>query len=240
MAGEARSEEAVKTHRGAPDAGAVILFGAPGAGKGTQARFLAEYYGVPQISTGDILREHVQAQDELGAQVAGIMRAGLLVPDVLMGRLVRERLERPDAARGFVLDGYPRTVEQARFIADLLRKKNLAPVVIHLAVDYNVIISRLAARRQCPECGTLYNLLSNQPKRDELCDRDGSALAAREDDREEVVRRRLREYDAETRPVLDFFRSGSSRLFEIEASREAPEAIAERIRRVIDGAGSNR
>jgi adenylate kinase len=153
---------------------------------------------------------------------------------------MRERLERADARRGFILDGYPRTVEQARFIGRLLREKDLAEVVIHLAVDYNIVIARLAARRQCPKCGTLYNLLSNPPKSDELCDRDSSPLVAREDDREDVIRRRLREYDVETRPVLDYFRSGGFRILEVEASQDAPEALSKTIRRLIDGARPNR
>jgi adenylate kinase len=153
---------------------------------------------------------------------------------------MRERLERPDTGRGFILDGFPRTVEQARFIGALFEEKHLDEVVIHLAVDYNVVISRLAARRHCPECGTLYNLLSNPPKTDELCDRDGSVLAARDDDREEVIRRRLQEYDAETRPVLDYFRSGGFRIYEVEASHDVPAALAETIRRLIDGVRPNR
>ena len=213
---------------------AVILFGAPGSGKGTQARLLEQWAGIPQISTGDILRQHVAARDEIGVQVARIMDSGLLAPDELIHTVIRERVGQPDCAAGFILDGFPRTLAQACFLAGLLKEKHLGEVVIHLLVDYNVIIARLAARRQCPRCGALYNLISNPPQTDALCDRDGSALVARDDDREEVIRRRMREYENETKPILEYFRAAGFRIFDLEASHDAPEALFERIRRLIE------
>src|SRR5438874_249768 len=118
--------------------GAIVLFGAPGSGKGTQARLLVECLNVPQISTGDMLREHILAEDDLGRQVKAVMHSGSLVPDTLVNRLVAERLRRPDCARGFILDGYPRTRQQAETLCNLLQKKGMDEVVIHLVVDYNV------------------------------------------------------------------------------------------------------
>jgi adenylate kinase len=214
----------------APKALAVVLFGPPGSGKGTQSRFLVQWLGIPQISTGDMLREHVHAETELGKSIAARMKAGGLVPDRLVNELVIDRIGRPDCEKGFILDGYPRTPEQAAEIQKVFSAKGTAEVVIHLVVDYNVIISRMAGRRVCPECGTLYNALSNKPSREGSCDLDGSTLVTREDDQPEVVRARLDAYEALTRPVIDFFRRSGVRMFEANASNQAPQAIFEKIR----------
>jgi adenylate kinase len=218
---------------GAGPARAVILFGPPGSGKGTQAKLLASHFGIPHISTGDLLREHVDAGDEIGRAVQATMQAGLLVPDALVERIVEERLNRSDARNGVLLDGFPRTLEQARFLSRLLEKKNLDELVIHLGVDYNEIITRLTARRQCPKCGTLYNLRTNPPKSDEVCDRDGSRLTVRADDREEVIRERLRAYEELTRPLLEHFRSSGKHFRELDAGRDSPEELSARISRLI-------
>lgn len=213
---------------------AVILFGSPGSGKGTQSKYIAHWLGIPQISTGDMLREHIRAGDTIGAAIEGRMHAGSLVSDELVNRLVFERISQPDCARGFILDGYPRTMAQAEETMRLLAADGADEVVIHLVVDYNVIISRIAGRRVCPQCGTLYNAVSRPPKIDGVCDLDGTALVVREDDKEDVVRQRLAQYERQTEPLIGFFRATCSgltkaRLLEVDASREKPEAIFARI-----------
>src|SRR5437870_4267466 len=139
---------------------ALVLFGPPGSGKGTQAKLLVQCLGIPQISTGDMLREHIQAGNSLGREIGDIMRSGALVADEKVNSLVVERLARPDCAKGFILDGYPRTRQQAELLRAWLQERRIDELVIHLQVDYNNLITRLTGRRQCPQCGTLYNLFS--------------------------------------------------------------------------------
>ncbi len=208
---------------------ALILLGPPGSGKGTQAVLLAERLGIPHISTGDILREHVAARTELGRRVEAIMSAGQLVPDELVNTIVEERLSRPDCEGGCILDGYPRTVAQAERLAEVLARRGLRPVIVNLAVDYNVIVTRITARRQCPVCGASYNLITNPPREDERCDRDGAALAARQDDSEEVVRRRLEAYERQTLPLIEYYRQIGVVFHDVPGDRGAPEQIAGRI-----------
>lgn len=207
----------------------LILFGAPGSGKGTQATILRQELDLPHISTGDMLRERVERKDELGLQVAGILQSGGLVPDATVNGLVAERIERPDCERGFILDGYPRTVNQARILTELMNLKGIAIVVIHLKVDYNVIVARLAGRRQCPTCGALYSFNPNAPTVP-VCDYDGSRLVVREDDREEVVTERLKAYDRQTTPVLEFFREAGITCVDVDgAAPGGPPVVAKRI-----------
>ena len=177
-----------------------------------------------------MLREHVRAGTELGKSIAAKMKAGGLVPDALVNDLVIERIQKPDCQRGFILDGYPRTPEQAAEIQRVFGTSGTTEVVIHLIVDYNVIISRMAGRRVCPKCGTLYNAVSNRPAKEGICDLDGSALVVREDDRPDVVRARLEAYAALTRPVIDFFRQSGVKILEENASDQTPQAIFEKIR----------
>ena len=212
---------------------AVVLFGSPGSGKGTQAKYIVEWLGIPQISTGDMLRDHIRRGTEIGLSIAARMRAGTLVPDELVNALVAERIARPDCARGFILDGYPRTSAQAREMMRLLRPLGAEEVVIHLVVDYNVIIARMQGRRVCPKCGTLYNSISRPPQTEGICDLDGEKLVVRDDDRPEVVRERLEQYEAQTRPIIDFFRQDNHRVFDVDASRERPEAVFGRIRELL-------
>ena len=209
---------------------AVVLFGSPGSGKGTQSKFLVRWLGIPQISTGDMLREHVRSGTAIGKSIAARMKAGELVPDRLVNDLVWERLRQPDCGRGFILDGYPRTPEQAAEMLWVLKTSGTTEVVIHLVVDYNVIISRMAGRRVCPKCGTLYNAISNRPAKEGVCDIDGSTLEVREDDRAEVVRARLNEYEALTRPVIESFRAAGVKLFEVNASEQGPQQVFDEIR----------
>src|SRR5258706_2650569 len=208
----------------------LILFGAPGSGKGTQAKLLKNTLGLPHISTGDMLRERVARRDELGLQGEKTLQAGALVPDATVNALVAERIEEPDCEPGFMLDGYPRTVSQAEILAGMLRAQAIATVVVHLKVDYNVIVARLAGRRQCPVCGALYSLSPNAPTVSEVCDYDGSKLVVREDDRPEVVMERLKAYDRKTAPVLDYFRTAGFECWEVDgAAPGGPQAIAKRI-----------
>jgi adenylate kinase len=209
---------------------ALILFGSPGSGKGTQSKFLVDWLGIPQISTGDMLREHIRTGDSIGAAITEKMKAGSLVPDELVNQLVFERIQQSDCERGFILDGYPRTLAQAREMMRVLEARCVEGVAIHLVVDYNIIISRISGRRVCPKCGTLYNAVSHPPKIDGVCDLDGTALVVREDDKEEVVRRRLDQYESQTQPVIELFRANGDRLIEVHAGNDAPETIFERIK----------
>jgi adenylate kinase len=182
-----------------------------------------------------MLRERVASGDSLGREVASLMQAGSLVPDETVNRLVEERIELPDSENGFILDGYPRTVNQARLLGTVLSAKQVSPLVVHLKVDYNVIVARLSSRRLCPTCGALYGTTPNVPTA-EICDYDGSRLVIRDDDREEVVRARLEAYERQTKPVLDFLGSAGYKLLEIEGDG-APQAIAGKIVKFVKETG---
>ncbi len=208
---------------------ALLLFGPPGSGKGTQAVLLSDALKVPHISTGDIFRQHVKDGTELGKRVQAIMNSGQLVPDELVNQIVESRLAQADCKKGFILDGYPRTLRQAEMLDGLLRSMGKARVVVNLLVDYNIIVTRITARRQCPVCGASYNLVSNPPKNDSVCDRDGAALIQREDDKEDVMRRRFQAYDEQTLPVMGFFGRDGYRLVEVKGGNGAPEELTEKI-----------
>jgi len=207
------------------------LFGPPGSGKGTQARILRDKLGWAHISTGDMLRERVASGDELGRKTAAIMQSGALVPDEIVNQMVEDRIEQPDAAKGFILDGYPRTVAQSQLLDCLLKAKRVQAMVIHLKVSYNEVIARLSGRRICPACGTLYNVSANSPQL--TCDRDGSRLAVRDDDREEVVLQRLKAYDSQTAPVVEYLKGAGYRVSEVQGGSRTPEAIAGEIENLI-------
>ena len=212
---------------------AVILFGRPGSGKGTIAKYLNRYLGMPHISTGDILREHISAGDELGREVKAVIDSGRLVADELVNRIFVERIEKPDCADGAILDGYPRTIEQAEFVCDLLKRREFDSMVIYLDVDYNEIVSRLTARRICPQCGSVYNLRSKPPRVDGICDLDGAALITRGDDREDVIRQRLTNYDQQTQPLVEFFRGRVNWFHRINGSEGSPEQVGVRVCNLI-------
>jgi len=209
------------------------LFGSPGSGKGTQAKLLKDDLGLAHISTGDMLRERVASGDAVGRSVASLMQAGELVPDGTVNRLVEERIDQPECANGFILDGYPRTVQQARLLAELLVLRPVRTIVVHLVVDYNVISARISGRRQCPACGSLYGAGSHAPKTPGVCDQDGTKLVVREDDREEVVRERLRAYEQQTAPVLAFFRQSGIPSWDVPAADGPPQTIAKGIEALI-------
>jgi adenylate kinase len=213
---------------------AIVLFGSPGSGKGTQAKLLTECLGIPHVSTGEMLREGVRTGIGVTPKTAAKMHAGILVKDAVVEAMVEDRLSRPDAANGFVLDGYPRTLVQAEHLTGWLGQRGIRELVIHLAVDYNIIIARLTGRRECPRCGTPYNVLLRPPKVDELCDLDGSKLVRRDDDREDVIRARLDAYDRQTRPVLEFLRNNGGRVIEVDASNDPPEAVFRKIGQAME------
>lgn len=208
---------------------AIVLFGSPGSGKGTQAKLLRQCMGVPHVSTGDMLREHIEAGDELGLEVKSAMQSGNLVSDDLVNRLVEDRLARPDCARGVILDGYPRTLPQAKVMGNLLAGRGLSPVVIHLQVDYTKVVVRMTGRRMCPVCGTLYSLTSNPPRTAGVCDKDGAALITRDDDREAVIRQRLDGYERQTQPLIDYFGTAGVPAFTVDGGEGTPQTIVNRI-----------
>lgn len=211
------------------------MFGPPGSGKGTQAKLLTNHLALPHISTGDMLRERIASGDPLGLQVNDMMKAGRLVPDEVVNRLVDDRISAPDCVNGFILDGYPRTLAQAQWMSGEIERREYLQVVVHLKVDYTRIIKRLTGRRICPQCGALYSRKSNPPKVADICDNDGVALIVREDDREDVITERLAAYDRQTKPVLDFFARSGRTFFEVDAAGVLPEVVLERTLSLMNG-----
>ncbi len=184
----------------------LILLGAPGAGKGTQAKYITEKYGIPQISTGDMLRAAVKAGTELGLKAKAVMDAGELVSDDIIIGLVKERIKEADCANGFLFDGFPRTIPQAEAMVEA----NVAiDHVVEIAVDDNEIIARLSGRRVHPGSGRIYHIEHNPPQREGLDDETGEALVQREDDSEETVKNRLAIYHEQTSPLVEFYQSMS-------------------------------
>ncbi|HEX4772122.1 MAG TPA: nucleoside monophosphate kinase [Bryobacteraceae bacterium] len=216
---------------------AIILFGSPGSGKGTQAKLLEERFGWPHVSTGDMLRTHIAAEDSIGREVQGTMKAGRLVPDELVNQQVEERLSQPDCRDGVILDGYPRTVPQAEVLLGIVERFHFRPGVVHLVVDAGRIVRRLSGRRQCPVCGTLYSIKTHPPKVNGICDLDGAVLVTREDDQESVIRERLQQYDLQTRPLLEFFRNAGLPMIETQGASKAPEEIMATICEALMAAG---
>ncbi|MFL6415102.1 MAG: adenylate kinase family protein [Bryobacteraceae bacterium] len=216
---------------------AVMLFGSPGSGKGTQARLLQTCLQGPHISTGDMLRVHIALGDRIGEDSQRLIRSGRLVPDELVNDLIRERLHEPDTRLGIILDGYPRTTNQAQVLLGFLPVYGFRPAVVQLMVDYEIIVARLSGRRQCPVCGTLYSLTTKPPKNAGICDLDGTPLVTREDDRESVIRERLEQYDLQTRPVLDFFRKTRVPMIEVDAANAEPRDISLQILGELSAAG---
>jgi adenylate kinase len=194
--------------------GPILLLGAPGVGKGTQAKELMAKFGIPQISTGDLLRYHRDHGTPLGLKAKQIMAEGKLVPDDLVNQMVAERLQQPDTVSGYILDGFPRTLGQAKWLdehigagADAKDKAALPVIAVSIQVGYNELLRRITGRRNCPVCGTIYNIYLQPPKVDEECDLDGTPLERRSDDTEEVFRERMRTYESQTAPVVEHYRA---------------------------------
>jgi len=207
---------------------ALIFLGAPGAGKGTQAREVAKEFHIPQISTGDILRDSVKKGTPLGLAAKVKMEAGQLVPDEVVCGIVEERISEPDCRQGFILDGFPRTLPQAEFVDRMLEAKGRgSPRVINIQVDQDVLMKRLTGRRTCAVCGEIYNVYFGPPKREGVCDKDGGKLLQRADDNEDTIRQRLVAYENQTRPLIDYYRR-KNLLHDVDGNRD-PEPIAQEL-----------
>ncbi|MGH9561914.1 MAG: adenylate kinase [Terracidiphilus sp.] len=200
--------------------GPILLLGAPGVGKGTQAKELVKIWNIPQISTGDLLRATVAKGTTLGKVAKEIMGRGELVPDSLVNEMVALRLLEPDTARGYILDGFPRTLGQADWLDGRLQAQpeSLPVVAIIIQVNYNQLLRRITGRRICPVCQTIYNIYMHPPKVDGICDVEGAALTQRADDTEEVFKERMRAYSALTAPVVDHYRA-LGRFAEVDGDR---------------------
>jgi adenylate kinase len=212
----------------------IVIIGAPGAGKGTQSRLLSEKYGYPQISTGDILREMARADTGLGRKVKETMAAGLLVSDDILAEVIRTRTSQPDCNDGYILDGYPRTLEQARLLEELALQQGKQIRFARIVVSEEALSKRLTGRRACPKCGEIYNIYFRPPKVDGVCDLDGASLTQRSDDHPEAVSRRLEEYKRSTAPLIDYYRQ-SGRLVEINGELPVNE-VFEKLVAAVDGA----
>lgn len=196
----------------------VVLLGAPGSGKGTLAQQLKTRWNVAHISTGDMFRESVKNNTPMGLKASEYMKNGQLVPDDVTIGVVDERFSIADVKKGFILDGFPRTIPQAEALDVIINKKGLKlNSVILLNVDHNLIIKRITGRRSCTACGQIYNIYNIQPKQDGVCDKCKGALVQRKDDTEEVVKERLHAYEKQTAPLVDFYRAKKI-LLEIDAS----------------------
>jgi len=210
----------------------VLLFGPPGCGKGTQSRLITAWLKIPAISTGEMLRAEMQAGTELGRLAQEIMSSGGLVGDDIVNNMLASRIGKTDCCNGFLLDGYPRTVEQAEYLDQLLQSRHLArPIVLHLDVPEDALVGRMTSRRQCPKCSRVYNLLHQPPKATGVCDDDGVELIIRKDDQESIFRERLRTYDEQTRPVLAHYHDRS--YHQIRGDR-SPNYIFEEITGVLE------
>ncbi len=188
----------------------LILLGPPGAGKGTQAQKIVEYFHIPQISTGDILRSAVKEGTPLGKEAKAFMDRGQLVPDEVVIGIIDERLRAPDCQNGFILDGFPRNISQADALQSLLEKMGRSiDHVLNIEVDSEELVRRLAGRRTCKNCGAMFHILFQPPKEDGKCDRCGGPLYQRTDDNEETIRTRLREYEKQTSPLIEYYKKSS-------------------------------
>jgi len=208
----------------------IVLLGPPGAGKGTYASRLTVKLGVPHISTGDIVREEIRKQTDLGKKLKDYSDRGVLVPDEIIIRLLAERLEKPDCNGGFILDGFPRTISQAEALERIAK----IDLVINLVVPDEIIITRLSNRLICSKCGAIYNLLTLKPKKDMICDRCGGNLYRREDDKPEVIKERLNVYRRQTEPLIEYYsKKGLLRNVVCDDLMIPPEVIVEKIIEII-------
>jgi adenylate kinase len=225
--------------------GPIILLGAPGAGKGTQGKLIAAAYGIPQISTGDLFRENVARGSELGRKVESTLSRGELVSDDLVNAMVADRLSKADVTRGFILDGFPRTVVQAEWLDGYLKSKRgadgarapfgaMMPVVVQIIVGYNQLLQRIAGRRTCPTCGRTYNVHFQPPKVEGICDVDGGRLIVRPDDSELVVAERLKAYERQTLPLVKYY-TAKGQLFEVNGEQRVEAVTAQALSAIENG-----
>jgi adenylate kinase len=211
----------------------LILLGPPGAGKGTQAQRIVERYHIPQISTGDILRAAVKKNTPLGTKAKGYMDQGQLVPDDIVIGIIEERLKEKDCHPGFILDGFPRTIPQAEALEPILTKiGEKIDHVINIEVESEELVRRLTGRRTCKNCGAMFHLLFQPPKKEGICDRCEGPLYQRADDNEETIRTRLKEYEKQTAPLVEYYR-GQKALRSIQGIG-GPDQIFDQIARLLD------
>jgi len=211
----------------------IVIIGAPGAGKGTQSRLLSEKYGYPQISTGDILREMALADTPLGRSIKETIGKGELVSDEILAEVIRTRTSQPDCNDGYILDGYPRTLDQARQLEELSLKQGKQVHLARIVVSEEALFKRLTGRRACTKCGEIYNIYFRPPKVEGVCDLDGAPLTQRSDDTPEAVSRRFEEYRRSTAPLIDYYQQ-SGRLIELNGERPVCE-VFDQLCAVIDG-----
>ena len=203
----------------------IIMLGAPGAGKGTQAKKIAEKYGIPHISTGDIFRANLKAGTPLGLKAKEYMDKGALVPDSLTLELIMDRFSNPDCANGYVLDGFPRTIPQAEALTEALKKNNEeVDFAIDVDVPDEVIVNRMSGRRACVNCGATYHIVFNPPKKEGKCDTCGADLILRNDDKPETVQNRLSVYHEQTQPLIDYY-NGFGKLRSVDGTKEMSEVF---------------
>ncbi len=213
----------------------IVLLGAPGAGKGTQAKKLIEKYGIPQISTGDILRKAVADGTPLGKEAKSYMDKGELVPDSVVIGLVKERLAQDDCKKGFILDGFPRNTAQAETLDGVLAEMGMPlQVALSVDVDLDILMKRLTGRRTCRGCGQMYNIYFGPPRKEGVCDKCGGELYQRDDDREETIRKRLEVYEAQTAPLIDYYQ-GKGILKRVNGEGDINK-IFEEVCRILDEA----
>jgi len=218
---------------------AVILLGPPGAGKGTQAQRIAEKYKLPHLSTGDMFRDNIRRETELGLKAKPMMERGELVPDDIVLRMVEDRISQPDCRNGFVFDGFPRTLAQANDLERICGKYNFGvTVVLHMVVDAALLMRRLTGRRICKSGGHIYNIYDRPPKQEGICDQDGSELIHRPDDTEGVISERLSAYEKQTRPLAEYYRT-RKQLSPVDAMAKADDVTAS-IAKILDGAETPR
>src|SRR5512139_885212 len=211
----------------------LILLGPPGAGKGTQAQMIVDRYHIPQISTGDILRAAVKGKTPLGAKAKEFMDQGKLVPDELVIGIIEERLKASDCRPGFILDGFPRTIAQAEALQPILAKMGKSiDHVINIEVDDEELVRRLTGRRTCKNCGAMFHLVFYPAKKEGMCDRCGGLLYQRDDDKEETIRTRLKEYEKQTAPMITYYQ-GKKTLRSIQGLG-GPDQIFDQITRLLD------
>jgi adenylate kinase len=214
---------------------AVILLGPPGAGKGTQAQRIALRYHLPHLSTGDMFRDNIQRETELGRQAKPLMERGELVPDGIVLGMVSDRIDQPDCANGFVFDGFPRTLQQADDLERICKQHNLGcTIVLHMVVNPDLLMRRLTGRRICKADGHIYNIYERPPRREGICDVDGSQLIHRPDDSEGVIGERLAAYDRQTQPLVEYY-TLRGLLSPVDAMADA-DTVTECIARILDGA----
>lgn len=211
--------------------GPVLLLGAPGVGKGTQAKQLMEEFNIPQISTGDLLREHRKNHTPLGMMADELMSKGQLVPDHVVNDMVADRFKQPDTEHGYILDGYPRTIVQAEWLDTQLVAYLLPVVAINITVPERVLLERITGRRISP-AGRIYNIYTNPPKVEGFCDIDGSRLEQRKDDTEEVFHERMKAFEAKTAAVIDYYRTHGGRFAEVNGDQPV-EAVTKSIRAAL-------